>query len=129
MTNDVIYRHLAIAYASSGRIKRIDGEDWIRISEVKQSLRDVPIATVPLTVTINDKITDEDIETIKQLVNNYKLETSNVEFKQLVQGSDGCYYQKTCATCKYNGGNNHIPHIACCISCYDYSQWEANDNG
>ena len=46
MSNDLIKRDLAIAYASSGLVRKIDGEDWIRISEVKQSLNDVP--TVPL---------------------------------------------------------------------------------
>ena len=42
MKEDVIKRNLAIAYATSGIVRRIDGEDWIRISEVKQSLQDVP---------------------------------------------------------------------------------------
>ena len=42
MNNDLIKRNLAISYAASGLVRRIDGEDWIRISEVKQSLSDVP---------------------------------------------------------------------------------------
>jgi len=42
MNNDLIKRNLAISYAASGLIRRIDGEEWIRISEVKQSLNDVP---------------------------------------------------------------------------------------
>lgn len=42
MNNDLIKRNIAIAYATSGLIRRIDGEEWIRISEVKQSLQDVP---------------------------------------------------------------------------------------
>lgn len=41
-SGDLIKRNLAIAYAKSGLVRKIDGEDWIRISEVKQSLNDVP---------------------------------------------------------------------------------------
>lgn len=41
-TSDLIKRNLAIAYAISGLVRRIDGENWIRTSEVKQSLNDVP---------------------------------------------------------------------------------------
>jgi len=44
---DLISRNLAIAYAKSGLVRRIDGEDWIRISEVVQSLKDVPTTTRP----------------------------------------------------------------------------------
>ena len=47
--SDLIKRNLAIAYATSGLVRRIDGEDWIRISEVKKSLNDVP------TICGNDK--------------------------------------------------------------------------
>ena len=39
---DLIKRNLAIAYATSGLVRRIDGEEWIRTSDVKQSLNDVP---------------------------------------------------------------------------------------
>ena len=42
MNNDLIKRGLAISYAVSGMVRRIDGEEWIRRSEVRQSLNDVP---------------------------------------------------------------------------------------
>lgn len=42
MNNDLIKRGLAISYAASGLVRIIDGEKWIRVSEVKQSLNDVP---------------------------------------------------------------------------------------
>lgn len=42
MNNDLIRRGLAISYATSGLVRIIDGEDWIKVSEVKQSLKDVP---------------------------------------------------------------------------------------
>ena len=42
MNNDLIKRNLAIAYATSGLVRRIDGEEWIRTSDVKQSLNDIP---------------------------------------------------------------------------------------
>lgn len=41
-SGDLIKRNLAIAYAVSGLVRKIDGEDWIKTSEVKQSLNDVP---------------------------------------------------------------------------------------
>ena len=47
MKEDVISRNLAIAYAKSGLVRRIDGEDWIRVSEVVQSLKDVPTVDIP----------------------------------------------------------------------------------
>lgn len=44
MNNDLIRRGLAISYATSDGVRIIDGEDWIKVSEVKQSLKDVPKA-------------------------------------------------------------------------------------
>ena len=44
---DLIKKNLAIAYAKSGLVRRIGGEDWIRVSEVVQSLKDVPTVEVP----------------------------------------------------------------------------------
>lgn len=42
MNDDLIKRGHAIVYAVSGCVRNIDGEDWIRTSEVRQSLNDVP---------------------------------------------------------------------------------------
>ena len=42
MNADLIKRGHAIVYAVSGCVRNIDGEDWIRTSEVRQSLNDVP---------------------------------------------------------------------------------------
>lgn len=36
--NDFIRRDAAIAFAISGRTREIDGEKWIRVSEVRESL-------------------------------------------------------------------------------------------
>ena len=47
---DLIDREYAIASACSGRIRALptteDGEDWIRVEEVRQSLKSVP-AVIP----------------------------------------------------------------------------------
>ena len=47
---DLIEREYAIASACSGRIRALptteDGEDWIRVEEVRQSLKSVP-AVIP----------------------------------------------------------------------------------
>ena len=44
---DLIDRGYAIASACSGRIRALptteDGEDWIRVEEVRQSLKSVPV--------------------------------------------------------------------------------------
>lgn len=44
---DLMDREYAIASACSGRIRTLptteDGEDWIRVEEVRQSLKSVPI--------------------------------------------------------------------------------------
>lgn len=44
---DLIEREYAIASACSGRIRTLptteDGEDWIRVEEVRQSLKSVPV--------------------------------------------------------------------------------------
>lgn len=43
---ELIDREYAIASGCSGRISTEGGEDWIRVEEVRQSLKDVP-AVIP----------------------------------------------------------------------------------
>ena len=56
MTDDLISRHAAIATAISGRVRTLntkeDGEDWIRVNEVRESLLNLPAAEhrwIPVT--------------------------------------------------------------------------------
>ena len=42
--NDLIRREEAIAYAISGLTREIDGENWIRVSEVRESIKALPSA-------------------------------------------------------------------------------------
>lgn len=42
MKDDTISRQATIANAISGRIREIDGEKWIRVSEVRESLKTMP---------------------------------------------------------------------------------------
>ena len=44
MNDDTIYRQAAIAYAISGLTREFDGEKWIRVSEVRESLKTMPSA-------------------------------------------------------------------------------------
>lgn len=37
--DDLISREAAIAYAISGLTREIDGENWIRVSEVRESIK------------------------------------------------------------------------------------------
>lgn len=41
---ELIPRQAAIAYAISGYTREIDGENWIRVSEVRESIKAVPSA-------------------------------------------------------------------------------------
>lgn len=54
--NDLISRQAAIATAISGRVRTLptteDGEDWIRVNEVRESLLNLPTASprwIPVT--------------------------------------------------------------------------------
>ena len=42
MDNDTINRQAAIAYAISGLTREFEGEKWIRVSEVRESLQTMP---------------------------------------------------------------------------------------
>lgn len=42
MNDDTIYRQAAIAYAISGLTREFEGEKWIRVSEVRESLQIIP---------------------------------------------------------------------------------------
>ena len=44
MNDDTISRQAAIAYAISGMTREFDGEKWIRVSEVRESLQTMPSA-------------------------------------------------------------------------------------
>ena len=42
MSDDTISRQTAIAYAISGKTREFDGDKWIRVSEVRESLKTMP---------------------------------------------------------------------------------------
>lgn len=42
--SDTISRQTAIAYAISGKTREFDGDKWIRVSEVRESLKTMPSA-------------------------------------------------------------------------------------
>lgn len=42
--DDLISRQAAIAHAISGRTRELEGEKWIRVSEVRESLQTMPSA-------------------------------------------------------------------------------------
>lgn len=44
MDNNTINRQAAIAYAISGLTREFEGEKWIRVSEVRESLQTMPSA-------------------------------------------------------------------------------------
>ena len=42
--DDLISREAAIAYSISGMTREIDGDKWIRVSEVRESIKTMPSA-------------------------------------------------------------------------------------
>ena len=44
MNDNTIYRQAAIAHAISGLTRELEGEKWIRVSEVRESLQTMPSA-------------------------------------------------------------------------------------
>lgn len=42
--NDLINRQTAIAYSISGMTREIDGDKWIRVSEVRENIKMMPSA-------------------------------------------------------------------------------------
>ena len=46
MSDDLISRQGAIAYTVSGLTREIDGENWIRVSEVRENIKTMPTADV-----------------------------------------------------------------------------------
>lgn len=51
---DLIDRQAAIAYAISGLTREIDEENWIRVSEVRESLQTLP--STPRWIPVTEKL-------------------------------------------------------------------------
>lgn len=75
---DLIKRNLAIAYATSGLVRRIDGEEWIRTSDVKQSLNDVPTVEPKVKKVPIAQVTF-DAEKLKEFTNDIVKRIENGE--------------------------------------------------
>ena len=64
--SDYISREAAIAYAVSGRIRTLptteDGENWIRVNEVRESLKSVPAADVVEVIRCKDCLYYDDTD-------------------------------------------------------------------
>ena len=56
---DLISRQAAIAHAISGRTRELEGEKWIRVSEVRESLQTMPSAERSLWFRIGEVCVDE----------------------------------------------------------------------
>lgn len=70
MNDDTISRQAAIASSISGRTREIDGDKWIRVSEVRESIKAIPSAQP-------ERLTDDDFETIRIHLNAYKEKLCN----------------------------------------------------
>ncbi len=65
--NDLISRQAAIATAISGRVRTLptkeDGEDWIRVNEVRESLLNLPTAS-PQWIPVTEQLPEAQTEVI-----------------------------------------------------------------
>jgi hypothetical protein len=66
--SDTISRQAAIANAISGRTREIDGEKWIRVSEVRESIKTLPSAEPKTGKWLEKEViyADEAKETIEE---------------------------------------------------------------
>jgi len=71
--DDLISRQEAVAYAISGLTREIDGEKWIRVSEVRESIKALPPAQQWIPVT----------EQLPKLGEKVLVSTKNTVFTQV----------------------------------------------
>lgn len=56
--DDLISRQAAIAYSISGMTREIDGDKWIRVSEVRESIKTMPSAQ-PDWIPVTERLPEE----------------------------------------------------------------------
>ena len=118
MKDDLIKRNLAISYATSGLIlRRVDGEDWIRISEVKQSLNDVP--TVESRLIANVSFDEDKLKEIVQAEVIEKIKSGELVIKDERPQGKWIFHNDYNESCRYgcnqcgnltNIGSNFCPN-------------------
>lgn len=65
--DSLISRQAAIAYAISGRTREFNGEKWIRVSEVRESLQTMPSAQPePIRLRLDHELSKEEYERLKK---------------------------------------------------------------
>lgn len=75
MNNDLISR----SYLKNLPFERVIHTDFGETAIPIEEIDNAPTALFPLTVKINGKVTDEDIENLKQLMKDYKPQFLNLE--------------------------------------------------
>lgn len=66
--SDLIDRQTAIAYSISGKTREIDGEKWIRVSEVRESIKMMPSAQPEVLTCGSGELVQESDSLVKDLV-------------------------------------------------------------
>lgn len=65
--SDLIDRQAAIAYAISGRTRKLEGEKWIRVSEVRESIQTMPSRQPERRgkwIPVSERLPEEDEEVL-----------------------------------------------------------------
>lgn len=92
MTDDLISRQAAIATAISGRVRTLptteDGEDWIRVNEVRESLLNLPTAE-PRWIPIKTRPMDEEERAYYEEVYDWQLNDEDAVMFDCPMPEDG----------------------------------------
>lgn len=101
MKNDLISRE-----ALKKELEKIFFYDNDDMNRIVQIIDNAPTALFPLTVQIIDKVTDENIEALKQLMKDYKPQILRLEDKRpqgdLVQKLNERIEKRVCKYCQMN---------------------------
>lgn len=99
--NDLISREAAIAHAISGLTREFEGEKWIRVSEVRESLQTMPSAQFNIARDIATIIENE--KDMRVLLNAQP----SAERHGRWFCADDFYESGVCSECKWNSGEVH----------------------
>lgn len=113
MNNDLISRNLAISYAVSGLVRRIDEEDWIRVSEVKQNINNAPTVSFMISPDYVTELQNHNKELIKQLEEVDRPHAEWIKINSLENGNA----QYMCSNCRHGDEHAESQEVPYCWHC------------
>lgn len=113
MNNDLISRNLAISYAVSGLVRRIDEEDWIRVSEVKQNINNAPTVSFIISPDYVTELQNHNKELIKRLEEVERPQGEWIKINSLGNGNA----QYMCSNCNHGDEQAESQEVPYCWHC------------